>query len=376
MVATPMEIQRSLQVSAAAAAAHTAAVAVKAAAGAARAAGLVTQSSAPVAAAKTVNTLAGLMEQHGVDPRVFPRLAALVPCLQAQLQAADQGRPAHSSSGLVHPDLHVISTAAKHEFGEDVVENFGALTPRLARRRQRGRRKTGALARSAGSCADDARGGRPCLQGCADAKHPASSTGAGSTGSEGDLCDTFFYGDVFTNAATQTDAVPCATCETLELKNSFRETKIIGLTDPDVIVDVTDSKPAPCDEVSVLNTADAAAGCPSTETERFGIVGTPDTSATSSRLKTGKGTSSSCSLPSADVTAASSGLPESYWAQLASSRELSFILSVACPCILNAWSDAEGSPDGHEAALRWLLTELVGSHGHCKLASCSCQPIS
>ena len=107
---------------------------------------MVAQSSALVAAAKTISTLAGLMEHRGIDPRVLPRLAALVPCLQAQLHAADVGKTSHSSSGLVHPDLHVLGGAAKHEFGKDVVEDFSTLTPELARRRRRGRRSTRAVA--------------------------------------------------------------------------------------------------------------------------------------------------------------------------------------------------------------------------------------
>ena len=235
----------------------------------------------------------------------------------------------------------------------------------------------------------------------------------------------FFIGDC--SAASQAVPVPCGACETLELKIAFLESKIMGLTEPDVEFAVPDPKPAPFDEKIVLvtaATADAAAGCPLpavhlngskgltepcagpasgssrfqtvTETgrdlaagplpvppaatagaEEVGMHGAPDTSATSSRLNTGKGTSSSCFLLSADDAAAGSEISRSYWAQLASSRELSFILSVACPCIQNAWSDAEGSPDGHEDALRRFLTlEFVPTPGHCKLASCSCQPCS
>ena len=66
------------------------------------------------------------------------RLDAMEPCIRAQVQSAACGKPSPSSAPLVHRDLHVMSTAAKHIFPEG---SFAAITPTTARRLQRGQRK-------------------------------------------------------------------------------------------------------------------------------------------------------------------------------------------------------------------------------------------
>ena len=51
-----------------------------------------------------------------VDRQVQYCLAALEPCVRAQVRAALDGVPTRSSAGLVFPDVHVIGNAAKHMF--------------------------------------------------------------------------------------------------------------------------------------------------------------------------------------------------------------------------------------------------------------------
>ena len=70
----------------------------------------------------------------GVDEELVSRLAAQVPCLQAQIAAASTGQVAHSSSGLVSRDAHVLGTAARHQFS---VSHIGK-TAATARKLQRG----------------------------------------------------------------------------------------------------------------------------------------------------------------------------------------------------------------------------------------------
>ena len=66
----------------------------------------------------------------GADTEMVARLAALVPCFQAQKTACS-----HSSRLLVTPDTQVLANAAKHNFRDD----FRGMTPRRARAEQRGR---------------------------------------------------------------------------------------------------------------------------------------------------------------------------------------------------------------------------------------------
>ena len=65
---------------------------------------------------------------------VNERMHAILPCVKAQVQAAQLGSPARSSAGLVPADQHVMSNAAKHEF----TSTFASLTPGIARKLQRG----------------------------------------------------------------------------------------------------------------------------------------------------------------------------------------------------------------------------------------------
>ena len=66
----------------------------------------------------------------GADTEMVARLAALVPCFQAQKTACS-----HSSRLLVTPDTQVLANAAKHNFRDD----FRGMTPRRARAEQRNR---------------------------------------------------------------------------------------------------------------------------------------------------------------------------------------------------------------------------------------------
>ena len=76
------------------------------------------------------------------DPAVETELAErLVPVkreLREQVKAMMEGEAPRSGRQLVTPDQHVLRGAAVHDFELD--RPFGDLTPRLARRRQRGRR--------------------------------------------------------------------------------------------------------------------------------------------------------------------------------------------------------------------------------------------
>ena len=71
----------------------------------------------------------------GSDPWVLERLQAIAPCLSAQQLAADDGCFSHSCSGLVHRDIHILGSAATHNF----VNSFDRLTPSAARFAQRGK---------------------------------------------------------------------------------------------------------------------------------------------------------------------------------------------------------------------------------------------
>ena len=82
-----------------------------------------------------------VQKQHYSD-NVQARLAAIAPALEAQETAAAHGLPAHSSSGLLDPDDHTMSSAAKHQFAE----HFRDITPSKARRAQRGAKRTPATA--------------------------------------------------------------------------------------------------------------------------------------------------------------------------------------------------------------------------------------
>ena len=76
------------------------------------------------------------LKQAMGNPRVSTRLAAIAPYVDAQLRAADAGQVDHTSRGLVHPDVHVLGSAAKHNFTDD----FEHLTAAQARKAQRGLR--------------------------------------------------------------------------------------------------------------------------------------------------------------------------------------------------------------------------------------------
>ena len=72
------------------------------------------------------------------SPEVEDRLDLIRPCLAAQAAAAEAGLPAHTSAGLVPPDVHVMSGAAKHQWQQPIA----TLQPRAARRAQRGGAKS------------------------------------------------------------------------------------------------------------------------------------------------------------------------------------------------------------------------------------------
>ena len=108
-----------------------------AASASARAAGRIQESASLVSLARSLLSISKLLQvgSSAVDPRIEQRIAALTPCWEAQQQAADLGIPAHTSSGLVAPDVHVMGTAAKHEFRKGL--DFLQLTPAQARRARR-----------------------------------------------------------------------------------------------------------------------------------------------------------------------------------------------------------------------------------------------
>ena len=81
-----------------------------------------------------------------LDEELVGRLKAIAPCIAAQIVASQTGRPARSSSGLVHGDVHVMACAAKHNFTSPICD----MTPSLARRGQRAR-NTAPLAMDSGT---------------------------------------------------------------------------------------------------------------------------------------------------------------------------------------------------------------------------------
>ena len=70
----------------------------------------------------------------GIDPEVQDRLSALVEPFEAMAVAARANPAVRSSSGLVGPAVHVLGTAAKHEWSR----SFNTITPAVARQCQRG----------------------------------------------------------------------------------------------------------------------------------------------------------------------------------------------------------------------------------------------
>lgn len=134
---------------AAAAAVAALAEGARAAAASARAVGRTAECAALVAAASSLEVVAALLRGGELDPRVASRLQALEPCLTAQVAAADAGRPAGSSRGLV-PDLtHQRAVAAKHLFEPGV--DVQRITAQEVRSRQRGRRKSRVVTAAAGT---------------------------------------------------------------------------------------------------------------------------------------------------------------------------------------------------------------------------------
>ena len=72
-------------------------------------------------------------QSNDVDAELVSRLAAQVPCLQAQIDAAASGFASHSSSGLVSRDTHVLSTAARHQFKESHIGKSVSMARALQR---------------------------------------------------------------------------------------------------------------------------------------------------------------------------------------------------------------------------------------------------
>ena len=77
-------------------------------------------------------------QQQPYTPEVAARLSCIAPALVAQEQAADAGHEARSSSGLIHPDLHVMSVAAKHHFADSILH----MTPAKARKTQKSAKRS------------------------------------------------------------------------------------------------------------------------------------------------------------------------------------------------------------------------------------------
>eukprot|EP00930_Biecheleria_cincta_P015274 TRINITY_DN12797_c0_g1_i1.p1 TRINITY_DN12797_c0_g1~~TRINITY_DN12797_c0_g1_i1.p1 ORF type:complete len:779 (-),score=111.86 TRINITY_DN12797_c0_g1_i1:384-2720(-) len=95
------------------------------------------------------------LHQNRYSANVQARLSALAPALEAQETAAARGLPAHSSSGLLPPDDHVMATAARHQFAQD----FRDITPAKARRSQRGARRAAVSDCASAPSASSARSG-------------------------------------------------------------------------------------------------------------------------------------------------------------------------------------------------------------------------
>ncbi len=82
--------------------------------------------------------LAGRSEQScEEEEELEQRLAAIKPCLKAQMDAAGKGRAVHTARNLVGRDEYVMRGAAVHNFQIP----FAQLTPGLARKMQRGQTK-------------------------------------------------------------------------------------------------------------------------------------------------------------------------------------------------------------------------------------------
>ena len=74
-----------------------------------------------------------------VAEEVEQRLAAIRPCISAQVRAAADGGTCHSARLLIDPSLHLRSNAAKHTF--DLEGPFNSATDQVLRKHQRRRRK-------------------------------------------------------------------------------------------------------------------------------------------------------------------------------------------------------------------------------------------
>ena len=74
-----------------------------------------------------------------IDPlgsEILARLQAIVPAVAVQVtEAFDNGNPCHSAAGLLKPELHLMHTAAKHEYSRP----FSQLNPKLVRTLRRRR---------------------------------------------------------------------------------------------------------------------------------------------------------------------------------------------------------------------------------------------
>jgi hypothetical protein len=71
-----------------------------------------------------------------MQSEVTARLEAISPAIAAQVRADASGAPTRTAANLLSSDANVISNAAKHTFG--LQQPFGELTPKVARRLQRG----------------------------------------------------------------------------------------------------------------------------------------------------------------------------------------------------------------------------------------------
>ena len=99
--------------------------------------GRLTLSCALVAAAHAVEAAA---VDLFTDPEVASRLAAVQVAVEAQVEADRCGTPSYTAAGLIRRDDKSLRDAALHQFG--LAEPFSSLTPKRARRRQRGGRRS------------------------------------------------------------------------------------------------------------------------------------------------------------------------------------------------------------------------------------------
>ena len=98
--------------------------------------GRLTLSCALVAAAHAVEAAA---VDLFTDPEVASRLAAVQVAVEAQVEVDRCGTPSRTAAGLIPRDDKSLRDAALHQFG--LAEPFSSLTPKRARRRQRGGRR-------------------------------------------------------------------------------------------------------------------------------------------------------------------------------------------------------------------------------------------